>query len=128
LLASEQPQEQGLLPMSPATRRLVIEGMLAAVHEDGGTARAVARPGVRIGAKTGTAQVVKLLDQYAKKDTKDIPYQYRDHAWLASFGEKNGRRVVVVAFVEHGGHGGSEAGPVAGAMYDVLFGLSSETP
>jgi penicillin-binding protein 2 len=123
LLASDTPEEQGRLPMSDATRRMIADAMVAVVREDGGTARMLARPGIRVGAKTGTAQVVKLMDRYEKKDTEDIPYKYRDHAWLAAFAEKDGRHYAVVAFVEHGGHGGSEAGPVVGAMLDALFGL-----
>ncbi len=122
LLSSDAPEVQGQLPMKESTRRLILEAMVAVVNEEGGTARVLARPGIRIGAKTGTAQVVKLMDQYEKKETKDIPYKYRDHAWLACFAEKDGRRYAIVAFVEHGGHGGSEAGPVAGAMIDALFG------
>ncbi|MEJ5242468.1 MAG: penicillin-binding protein 2 [Desulfomicrobiaceae bacterium] len=123
LLASDMPEEQGRLPMSDATRRLITDAMVAVVQEEGGTARVVARPGIRVGAKTGTAQVVKLMERYEKKETQEIPYKYRDHAWLAAFAEKDGRRYAVVAFVEHGGHGGSEAGPVVGAMLDALFGL-----
>jgi penicillin-binding protein 2 len=51
-----------------------------------------------------------------------MPYKYRDHAWLASFGEKDGRRYVVVVLVEHGGHGGEVAGPWPRAVFDYLFG------
>jgi penicillin-binding protein 2 len=40
---------------------------------------------------------------------------------MASFGEKDGKRYVVVSMVEHGGHGGSDAGPVAAAVLDALF-------
>jgi penicillin-binding protein 2 len=98
--------------------------MVATVEEDRGTARLLRRKGVRIGAKTGTAQVVKLLDKYEKKKTEEIPYKYRDHAWLVGFAEKDGRHYVAVAMVEHGGHGGSDAGPVVGAVFDAILGPS----
>lgn len=96
------------------------------MEEDRGTARLIRRPGIRVGGKTGTAQVVKLMDKYEKKDTKEIPYKYRDHAWMASFAEKDDRRYVIVAMVEHGGHGGSDAGPVVGSVIDAIFNESMQ--
>jgi len=121
LLLAGTPEVVGNLPVHPSTRKLILDAMVATVEEERGTAKAIRRPGVRVGGKTGTAQVVKLLDKYIRKDTEDIPYKYRDHAWLASFAEKDGKRYVVVAMVEHGGHGGSEAGPVVAAVYDGIF-------
>jgi penicillin-binding protein 2 len=61
------------------------------------------------------------MDKFERKKTDEIPYKYRDHAWLAGFAEKDGRRYVAVAMVEHGGHGGSDAGPVVGAVFDAIF-------
>jgi penicillin-binding protein 2 len=124
LLKSETPDVIGELPMTETTRRLILEAMVATVEEDRGTARLLRRKGVRIGAKTGTAQVVKLLDKYERKKTEEIPYKYRDHAWLVGFAEKDGRHYVAVAMVEHGGHGGSDAGPVVGAVFDAILGPS----
>jgi penicillin-binding protein 2 len=126
LLRSEEPDVQGELPMSPAVRKMVVDAMVATVEEDRGTARILRRAGLRIGGKTGTAQVVKLLDKYEKKKTHEIPYKYRDHAWMVSFGEKDGKRFVVVSMVEHGGHGSSDAGPVAGAVLDSLLDVQAE--
>lgn len=126
LLLTGEPDVQGELPMSPAVRKLVVDAMVATVEEDRGTARVLRRPGLRIGGKTGTAQVVKLLDKYEKKKTQEIPYKYRDHAWMVSFAEKDGKRYVVVSMVEHGGHGSSDAGPVAGAVLDALLGVQTE--
>jgi len=126
LLMTATPDEVGQLPMKPATRKLVLDAMVATVEEDHGTARVLRRPGIRIGGKTGTAQVVKLMDKYEKKKTQEIPYKYRDHAWLAGFAEKDGRRYVAVAMIEHGGHGGSDAGPVVAAVFDALLGIQPE--
>lgn len=121
LLRTTTPEIVGSLPMSAQTRKLILDAMVATVEEDQGTARLIRRPGVRVGGKTGTAQVVKLMEQYEKKKTHEIPYRFRDHAWLASFAEKDGRHYVVVVMIEHGGHGGADAGPVAGAVYDAIF-------
>lgn len=125
LLKTDTPEVVGELPMKSSTRKLITDAMVATVEEDRGTARLIQRSGIRIGGKTGTAQVVKLFDKYEKKKTNEIPYKYRDHAWLASFAEKSGKRYAVVAMVEHGGHGGSDAGPIVGAVIDALFGHNS---
>jgi penicillin-binding protein 2 len=121
LLMPDRPDVVSELPMSPDTRKRILDAMVATVEEDRGTARVLRRSGLRIGGKTGTAQVVRLQDKYEKKKTNEIPYKYRDHAWMASFGEKDDKRYVVVSMVEHGGHGGSDAGPVAAAVLDALF-------
>jgi penicillin-binding protein 2 len=121
LLMPEKPEVLSELPMRPATRKRILDAMVATVEEERGTARVLRRNGLRIGGKTGTAQVVRLQDKYEKKKTHEIPYKYRDHAWMASFGEKDGKRYVVVSMVEHGGHGGSDAGPVAAAVLDALL-------
>lgn len=123
LLLTDAPDVVGQLPMKDSTRKLILDAMVATVEEDRGTARLLRREGIRVGGKTGTAQVVKLLDKYEKKKTHEIPYKYRDHAWLAGFAEKDGRRYVAVAMIEHGGHGGSDAGPVVGAVFDAIFGV-----
>ena len=51
----------------------------------------------------------------------EMEFLQRDHAWIGSWGEKNGRRIVVVTMLEHGGGGASAAGPVTKAVYDILF-------
>lgn len=124
LLRTDRADKIGELPMTENTRRLILDAMVATVEEERGTARSIRRPGVRVGGKTGTAQVVKLMDKFEKKKTHEIPYKYRDHAWLAGFAEKDGRRYAIVAMIEHGGQGGAEAGPVVGAMIDALFELN----
>lgn len=126
LLLDCGPEKIAELPMSEKTRVLILEAMVATVEDERGTARLIRREGVRIGGKTGTAQVVKLMDRYEKKKTNEIPYKYRDHAWLASFAEKDGRRFVVVVMLEHGGHGGADAGPIAGHIYDAVFGFEQK--
>jgi penicillin-binding protein 2 len=67
---------------------------------------------VRVGGKTGTAQVVRLEHT---KDLKEheIPIRYRDHAWFVSFAPVESPEIVVSVLAEHGGHGGSAAAPIA---------------
>ncbi|MDA8084103.1 MAG: penicillin-binding protein 2 [Nitrospiraceae bacterium] len=77
------------------------------VNEPGGTGGA-ARSGVTvIGGKTGTAQVVSL-----RKDSKSQA-EHRDHAWFVATAPVDDPKIVISVMVEHGGHGGSAAGPIA---------------
>jgi len=122
LLADEPVQMRRDVPGSPAARKFIVESMRRTVEE--GTAKVLRRPDAVMGGKTGTAQVVKL--KFASGDrrlkTHEMAYEQRDHAWIATYGEKAGRRYVVVAMVEHGGGGAAVAGPVARKVYDHLFG------
>ncbi|WP_419781964.1 penicillin-binding protein 2 [Maridesulfovibrio sp.] len=121
LLAGEPAEEQGLIPLTDAQRELIRDAMIATVDKPRGTARRLRMKGVVVGGKTGTAQVVKLTDELKKMKDEDIPYKYRDHAWMASFAEKGTKRYVVVCMVEHGLHGSSGAGPIVKAIYDHIF-------
>ncbi len=119
LVATDPPVVQSEIPLSNQDREFILDAMVETVKR--GTARSLKRPDARIGGKTGTAQVVKLLNASKRRKTLEMPYQYRDHAWLASFGQQNGKSYVVVCMVEHGGHGGSTGGPMVRAIYEKLF-------
>ncbi|GAU08679.1 penicillin-binding protein 2 [Desulfoplanes formicivorans] len=121
LLKEEPVLSNGQLPFGDMTRQRILDAMIATVEDPHGTARRLKMKGCRIGGKTGTAQVVNLQEKYEKKETHEIPYQMRDHAWMASFGMCRSKKYVVVALVEHGGHGGSDAGPVVRTVYEYLF-------
>jgi penicillin-binding protein 2 len=122
LILEDPPVEQARLPLADDHRLRVVRTMVSTVNE--GTARRLKRKDAVVGGKTGTAQVVrlKLKDGDKRLDVSEMPWEERDHAWMASFGEKEGRQYVVVCMVEHGGHGASAAGPLVKAVYDHLFG------
>ena len=60
--------------------------------------------------------------------TAELAYLHRDHAWIATWGSKNGKTYVVIVMVEHGGGGSSVAGPVAKKVYEYLFGPDTAAP
>ncbi len=122
LVLDEPPRVDATLPLSDADRQVIVDAMVATV--DQGTAKTLRRSDAVLGGKTGTAQVVKLINADARRKTHAMPYEQRDHAWLASWGKKDGKSYVVVCLVEHGGHGGSAAGPLVRQVYDYLFGPS----
>jgi penicillin-binding protein 2 len=61
-----------------------------------------------VGGKTGTAQVVGI-----RKDSKYLSEKFRDHAWFIAFAPVERPEIAMSVFVEHGGHGGSAAAPIA---------------
>lgn len=104
--------------ISPGNWEEVIKGMVDVVHSDRGTARRLARgQPYQIAGKTGTAQVfgIKQGEKYNEEAT---PKHLRDHALFVAFAPVVNPRIAVAVIVENGGHGGSVAAPIAGAVID----------
>ncbi len=96
------------------------EAMWAVVNEPGGTAYGSRVATIAMGGKTGTVQVVgRETAVRAGADRSRL----QDHAWFAAFGPVDDPKMVVVVFVEHGGHGNLAAAPLAKALFEARFGL-----
>lgn len=122
LLAEESPEKRGEIPYTSEARTLILEGMRLTAEE--GTARVLRRDDAVIGGKTGTAQVVRIrMVGDRRQRTEEMAYFERDHAWIASWGRRDGKNHVVVVMLEHAGGGSSAAGPVARRVFDVLYGV-----
>ncbi len=128
LLDDAQREIKGNIPAKAATLNFVVEAMRKTAT--GGTARVVNRKDADMGGKTGTAQVVKLKMAAGDRRlrTHEMEYAQRDHAWITTWGVKDGKSYVVVVMVEHGGGGSSVAGPVAKKVYEHLFGPDPGAP
>lgn len=92
----------------------VREGLWKVVNEPGGTGSNARVAGLDIAGKTGTVQVISQQGWVA---SESLPFKFRDHAWFTAFAPYQGAELVVVVFVEHGGHGGSEAAPLAKILF-----------
>ena len=111
---SEVKLQQGALE---AVRR----GLYAVVNEQGGTGGNARIEGLGVSGKTGTVQVIA---QHGWVKAENLAFKFRDHAWFASYAPGEPGQVpsmVVVVFVEHGGHGGSDAAPLAKLLYESRF-------
>ncbi|MDD3324090.1 MAG: penicillin-binding protein 2 [Sulfurospirillaceae bacterium] len=104
--------------------KITREAMHDVVNSAGGTANRYVKSKVKIAGKTGTAQVVGI-SQTEKKRMKeqDMEYYQRSHAWLTTYAPFNNPQYAVTIMIEHGGHGGSEAGPMVSQIYDKLLEL-----
>ena len=113
------------IALAPEKLAVVEDGMWAVVNEPGGTAYGSRVEGVEMGGKTGTAQVVgKETTVRAGADKSKL----KDHAWFAGFGPVKDPLMVVVVFVENGGHGNLAAAPLAKALFEARFGVVPKTP
>lgn len=122
-----QPKVLRKLDLSAANLAAVRRGLEAVVNDPGGTAAICRLAEVRVAGKTGTAQVVKRKDDKDKSVTED-PREFRDHALFVAYAPAERPQVAVAVVVEHGGHGGSAAAPVARAILRKYFGLADEAP
>lgn len=128
LLNEARREVKGSVPARPETLKFVVDAMRKTAGA--GTARVVSRKDADMGGKTGTAQVVKLKMAAGDRRLRssEMEYAQRDHAWIATWGVKDGKAYVVVVMVEHGGGGSSVAGPVAKKVYDHIFGPDMGAP
>ncbi len=90
------------------------DAMLADV-EEGGTGKEALVPGMRIGGKTGTAQITDPRGEVVGHTT-----------WFASSAPFESPRYVVVVMVESGNSGGGTCAPVAGKIYRTIQKLETE--
>lgn len=95
----------------------VRQGMRDVVADPKGTAYwQLSRAKWTVAGKTGTAQVVKMSDDDER--TFSDARHHQDHAWFMGYAPFEKPEIAFVVFVEHGGHGGSAAGPVARKVVD----------
>ena len=118
IIASDSPRIEKQIPVHGSYLDIIKDAMRGVVEDPHGTGRMVRDSMFSIGGKTGTAQVVRKFES-KRSDEKDIPYKYRDHAWFVGFSPVEKPEILVIAIVEHGGHGGSIAAPV---VKDVIKG------
>jgi len=110
------------LNLKPDTLAIIRSALAGVVTE--GTATRAKSSLVTIAGKTGTAQIAALRPG----PEKDIPKKFRDHAWFVSYAPVEAPRIAVVILVEHMGHGGSAAAPLAKQMIEAFVKLAPYEP
>ncbi len=119
----ETPGGPGELGLPSGVLDAVRDGLWAVVNAPHGTAGASRLPTIDMAGKTGTVQVVA---QSARRNNAELPFALRDHAWFASYAPAQDPQLVVVVFVEHGGHGSNASAPIAKALYEKYFGIDDD--
>jgi penicillin-binding protein 2 len=91
------------------------------VNEGGGTGRALKRKEEDVSGKTGTAQVVSLPGSDNGRKRKFIAAKHGDHALFVCFAPYKNPEIAIAVIMEHAGHGGSAAAPIARKIIDAYF-------
>ncbi len=97
----------------------LVKNALWDVVNSHGTGWRAAVKGRDVCGKTGTAQVVssKLKDSMGD----NVPEEYKEHSWFVCFAPKDNPEIALAVLVEHGGHGGESAAPIAKKILERFF-------
>jgi penicillin-binding protein 2 len=104
----KSPEPSRHVPVKEKTLDIVKDALCGVVGERSGTGWAARSSVARICGKTGTSQVVS-----GRRESKHLPELQRDHAWFVAFAPYERPEIALAVLVEHGGHGGSAAAPIA---------------
>lgn len=88
-----------------------------------GTGKRSRLKNIIVSGKTGTVQVVRMKSNEELEKENEVPYKYRDHAWFVAFAPYEKPEIAVAVLVEHGGHGGTTAAPIAKKIFKKYFKL-----
>ena len=102
------PEQINSVTLDPKILWEVRSALAGVVNEPGGTAHKAATPLAIVAGKTGTAQVIAQ-----KVAGRKLSEETQDHAWFVAFAPVENPKIAVAVVVEHGGHGGSAAAPIA---------------
>ena len=101
---------------------IIQKAMYEVCNHPKGTATQYLSSKVKIAGKTGTAQVVGIMQNIENRELEhEMEYYTRSHAWFTTYGPYKNPQYVVMVMVEHGGHGGSAAGKIVSNIYNKLL-------
>jgi penicillin-binding protein 2 len=115
------PEKIRALDLKESTWKHLRSALLEVVSSPSGTGGRARSTLVQISGKTGTAQVVEMRGAFVKSE--QLPYQIRDHAWFVAYAPADNPEIAVTILVEHGGHGGAAAAPLAKLVIEKYFSL-----
>jgi penicillin-binding protein 2 len=104
----------------PQEHLAIVRGGMDEVVNGAGTAVAskLPLPGIRMGGKTGTAQVRRIMDRLRGQGGE---WKYRDHGLFICFAPVDSPRYAASVVIEHGLGGARAAAPVAKDVLTYLF-------
>ena len=113
------------IELKPDTLKRVRAALADVVSAPHGTGAAARSEVVSIAGKTGTAQVVEMKGGYVK--TEQLAYFNRDHAWFVSYAPVENPQIAIAVLVEHGGHGGDAAAPMAKKVFEKFIEVQKQS-
>jgi penicillin-binding protein 2 len=122
------PEIVGQIGVNPEHLEQVRRALSDVVNGARGTGKKSRMKNIVVSGKTGTAQVVRMKSNEELEKGEVIPIKYRDHAWFVAFAPYEKPEIAVAVIVEHGGHGGATAAPIAGKIFKKYFKLYPPPP
>ncbi|HEX8388331.1 MAG TPA: penicillin-binding protein 2 [Sphingomonas sp.] len=114
------PVDAPLLDVPPERMALIRSGMDEVVNGAGTAVRSrLQLDGIRMGGKTGTAQVRRIAG--GARGGSNVPWKYRDHGLFVGFAPVDDPRYAVSVVIEHGMSGSGAAAPVARDVITWLY-------
>jgi penicillin-binding protein 2 len=119
------PPPKSTVALKPATIQAIRDGLFLVVNAAGTGGRA-RLAGYDVSGKTGTAQVISNEGARAARGrtNKDL----RDNGWFVFFAPHDNPQIAGAIIVEHGGHGGVTAAPIARHVLDTFFAKQEGRP
>ena len=118
------PERIRTINLKPTTLQRVQTALADVVRGRGGTGGAARSNMISVAGKTGTAQVVEMKAAYLKSE--QLSYFNRDHAWFVAYAPVENPQVAIVVLVEHGGHGGEAAAPMAKKVFEKYIEMKNQ--
>jgi len=128
ILKDYPPVEVDQVDISEKTLRVIQEALAGAVNDPHATGWACVLKDVKVAGKTGTAQVIRMAQDFKRGDMDRMPLKFRDHAWFAAYAPFENPVISVVVLVEHGGYGGAAAAPIAKKVIEKYLSLEPISP
>jgi penicillin-binding protein 2 len=120
------PEVIRTIALKPDTLTRVHNALTDVVQSAAGTGKAARSTIVALAGKTGTAQVVEMKSAYLK--TEQLAYFNRDHAWFVAYAPADKPQIAIAVLIEHGGHGGDAAAPMAKKVAEKYVELQQAPP
>ncbi|MGD2124607.1 MAG: penicillin-binding protein 2 [Desulfobacteraceae bacterium] len=108
-----RPTSTGGIKAKEENLELIRRALIGVVNEPHGTGSRARLKNTTVAGKTGTAQVVGLQTEKAIDKNDELPPEFIDHAWFIAIAPVDNPRLALAVLIEHGGHGGSAAAPIA---------------
>ena len=122
------PEIRGQIAGSSENLEVIRKALRDVVNGVRGTGKRSRLKNIIVSGKTGTVQVVRMKSNEELEKENEVPYKYRDHAWFVAFAPYEKPEIAVAVLVEHGGHGGTTAAPIAKKIFKKYFKLYPNDP
>ena len=126
LIREYGPEKIRSVTLKESTLEYLSRALHDVVNSGSGTGGRARSNVVEIAGKTGTAQVAEMRGGFVKSE--QLSYLIRDHAWFVAYAPAEKSEIAVAVLVEHGGHGGGAAAPLARKVIEKYFSLKGEPP